>query len=176
MKKRFPNEVEKILRSGGWTGLQKDWNGKAASPFPAAEKALGEFGGFYYAPDPATGIEFARSRFIIDPGKVGYPTEYLEEEEKAIGKKLYAIGTLYDEPIDLLIAEDGTPYSNTDYGIYQDGDTFDDALIACILGIRPSPNYTLYPVFNRQAQPGQPPVARCEWLVDKPLLPDGRED
>ncbi|BCU77950.1 SUKH-3 domain-containing protein [Luteolibacter sp. LG18] len=180
MKKRFPDEVEKILRAGGWTGTPSEQiNFELPAHFeifPAAENVLKEFAGFYYKPDPITGIEFARSEFSIDPRHFEYPADSFEEEEESLGKKLYPIGKIFDYPIDILIADDGVPYSLSEYGLCQDGDTFDDTLISCILGIRPCPNYTLYPVFDRQSSPDYPPVARCEWLLDKPLLPDPREE
>ena len=180
MKKRFPDEVDRILRSCGWTGILKDQIDLKLPPqfkiFPAAEKALKEFGGLYYKPDSIRGNEFGRAEFKITPGDFTRSTYLFEEEERGIGKKLYPIGEALNYPIDLLIADDGTPYSHSEYGIFQDGDTFDDTLISLILGMRPSPNYTLYPVFNSLATPDHPPIARYEHLIEKPLLPDRREE
>src|SRR5262249_55267334 len=77
---------------------------RSFSPFPAAERALAEFGNLKY---------LRRSyRFSLDP-TLGEPiAEQIHNLERKIGRRLYPVGTLYGGGFSwILIDEDGRVYT-----------------------------------------------------------------
>jgi hypothetical protein len=149
---QFLPEVEAVLRESGWSPGRKvseeqinewlviEWPVKHGvlqiRMFPAAWRALNEFGGLHIEQD-APGISLSRHSFIIDPlavrdaGRWEYNWIF---DEWAVNGALFPLGVWNEGECDLAI--DGQGRVVTD-NLQLVGNSIEEALTALILGIMP---------------------------------------
>lgn len=149
---RFPAEVEDVLRASGWTEgrqvtgasaaaielvtAQPGADGSRHTPFPAAEKALAEFGGlFVYQDEP--GLELRRRPFALDPALAAATAATLADLSGLLGVRLFPLGVEGDGDAVLAIDEQGRVFAFDHAGDWFLGDSLDAALTTLITGTSP---------------------------------------
>lgn len=149
---RFPNEVETVLRSAGWspgrrvTELSEDSirkvcaqagaDGSRHTPFPAAEQALAEFVGLYVFQDEP-GVTLRRRPFALDPTMAAATTTTLADFGRALGVALFPLGVEGDGDAVLAIDERARVFALDAGGEWFLGDGLDAALTTLITGAAP---------------------------------------
>lgn len=138
---RFPDEVVRILEEAGWDTAKDRLQGLELPVdfdlFPLAETILREFGGLRIG-RVGSGVDFARSDVRIYPmAGAGFKEEVSECPELPAGL-CYPLGDFHREHGLLFIFENGEIYYLFD-GMTWLADSFDAALVALLLGIRPVP-------------------------------------
>jgi hypothetical protein len=144
----FESELtEETLRDAGWVPGRRveidvnRWEEQLATSgfamFPAARRALLEFGGLRVAQD-APGVECARSDFQVDPTDGIGEAEYFRELEAGAGTRLFPIGEAFAGASLLAIGEDGRVFSIMG-NVELVGGTIYKALEALICGYLPVP-------------------------------------
>lgn len=134
--KRFPAEVEQILRRAGWfpdrrNGLSCVTISSDLPMFPSALVVLEEFGGLVWG-ETAKGIDIARSKVAIDPGLVDLPRKRVEAASAALGIRVYPLGEEADMPT-IVVDERGRVYLLLDE-LLPTAPTFDKAILSWAFG------------------------------------------
>ena len=149
---RFPTEVEAVLREAGWSegrrvpdvaadaireiSTRTAATGSRHAAFPAAERALVEFGALYVDQD-GPGVALRRRPFAVDPTMVPPSVATLEAFGRALGVALYPLGVEGDDDAVLAIDEHGRVFALDDCGEWFLGDDLPEALVSLVTGAEP---------------------------------------
>jgi hypothetical protein len=144
---RFPAEVQKALRAGGWSpgreepaavaawvdrvkATAEDVGDPVPELFDSARAVLAEFGSLRFRPfDPRRDEDFAIAP-DSDPG------DYWLAMTVMVGKPTYPIGLFYDEvPSELVMDVDGGVYVMHWYGTYVVAESVDEAIVKLFEGV-----------------------------------------
>jgi hypothetical protein len=142
---RWDEFVRATLTAAGWfsgkdqSARIRDWTfelqGEGFTLFPAAERALREFGGLRVEV-AGPGRECARSSFEVKPSLALGERDRFAAFEHTIGKRLFPLGEIEKGHAFLAIDEDGALYTLMDEGFLL-GNDIDEAIARMIVGLRP---------------------------------------
>jgi hypothetical protein len=167
---RFSFELQERLRGIGWvpgrdvSAVVDPWLGEAlprlrefeftrhgyreVEPFPAALRALYEFGGVRSG-DAGPGVSSARIPFLVFPGErgeersLGLGALAVAELAARLGQQAFQLGTVEHGAALLVIAEDGSVHLAGSVERFV-GASFDEALVALLDGDLPDPDDNPY--------------------------------
>ena len=146
MQYRFEPSVAEVLVKSGWFSgrsvetLVKHWKielmkSDSLQMFPAAEKALLEFGGIKCS-QRTMGKDLPVKSFEVNPSLAVYEEDRLEEFSSELGIEFYPLGEASGGYYFLAIAEDGKVYWLME-NLFLIGKNFDEALHNMIIGVKP---------------------------------------
>lgn len=135
---RFSADTEQMLREAGWFP-GRDVSGKLRlpprfTPFPAALKVLGEFGGLRVG-RRGPGVEFSRTPVVLDPMLCDGEDDRFDALVDLVGCALYPLGETADGHSFLAVDERGRVFLI--FGdIHLIADTFEGALENLLHGLK----------------------------------------